>query len=715
MRQRFTLLVMAFLLGATSLLAQDAAKEAAKAYRKGMHRFKQYDYLRSLPHLKSAANLGPSMAKYHFAVGKCLYYAWKERESLPYLQRAWAIDHNVDPEIHYFLGRTLHLNGDFTQAIDHYREDLRNYESENDANYQATLLRIKQCETAIKLSDSDYKDYEVDNMGEFVNSGWPDYAATFAADYNYMLFTSRRPAKDADAARSRYLPEDVNEEVFSSHYENGTWAQTQRFRKPIHVFNHDASVSLSEDGQTMVYYQGRNYGDIYVSRQEEEGKWSKRTSIGPTINTDKYQEPSVFIADDGGTILFVSSKPGGQGGLDIYMAPSAGNGAWGEGDNLGSAINTAYDEDAPFLSENGKVLYFASNGPTSMGGYDIFKCEKQPNGSWGTPVNLGPGINSPGDDIYFYPRRDGQGFFLSSDRPGGLGDMDLYYAHVADIDKPGPLTTALGGTVVDRQSNEPVNASVTLTDPVTGETVVEMVSKADQTFSFTLPKAGKNYDLKVKVDAPAANPTGVIPGNYIAGTLKDAENKMPLSGTIRVVDNNTGTVLNTVSTDPSNGFFMVSVPGKGNYSLQANSPAYESADEKMMFTGMVPDKYKNIDLMLRRGPEADFTLKGQNFASTQWNLLPQGRTEMDKVVALMKKNGNVKLSIVGHTDDLGGAEYNLDLSRKRAEAVKQYLVDHGIAADRMVTQGMGQTQPLNDNGDDGKRAMNRRVELYIIK
>jgi outer membrane protein OmpA-like peptidoglycan-associated protein/tetratricopeptide (TPR) repeat protein len=710
MKVRLTLFSLLLLFTFHSGMSQGVPKAAKCAFNKGYRQFLHFDYLRALPNLKEAANLDPAHPKYQFILGRCLFESWQERASLAAFQRAYQLDAGADPHLNYYLARALHVNGEYDKAMSHYQLDLNNYSSDS-KDYLDTELRIKQCESAMRMQKESYKNYQVKNMGQYVNSCWPEYAATFADNFNYMLYTTRRPSKHSDPTGTKYLPEDVSEEVYSAHYEDGIWAQAQRFRKPIHVFSHDASVALSEDGQTMVYYNDRNYGDIYVSHQEE-GKWSKRESIGSTINTEKYHEPSVFISLDNANLFFVSNKPDGQGGLDIYVSGKDASNQWGEGTNLGSKINSAYDEDSPFLSDNGKMLYFSSNGPNSMGGFDIFKCEKQPDGSWGNPENLGPGINSPGDDIFFYPRRDGQGFYFSSDRPGGMGDMDIYSGQLGDIDAPGAPLTQVEGSVVNKSDNEPMNAQVTLIDPVSGETVkVESTSAADPKFNFTFPKGVKEFDISVKVDAPASS----MNGDFIGGTVKDAQTGQPLMGTVKVTEIATGKVLATVSTNPVNGKFLTSIPNQGKYKVEASSNTYSTGLSDLTLSGVIPDKAKTMEIKLTKSVDPDFTLKGQYFASTKWDLLPGGMGEMNNVVSILKKYPNFKLEIVGHTDDLSTEEYNMELSEKRANAVKNYYIKQGIDPSRLVSRGMGKSQPLNDNGDDAKRALNRRVELFIIK
>ncbi|HHG84077.1 MAG TPA: hypothetical protein ENJ82_04945, partial [Bacteroidetes bacterium] len=370
MKKIYYILVCTILLGSVQLHAQD--KQAKKAFRKGKRYYKRSDFIRATPFLKEAFNLDPENAEYAFKAGRSIFEGDHPRESLQYLVSAYNLDINIDKAINFYLGRSMHLNHLFEEAIVHYRADLPRLDQE-DWYYGDTEQRIEQCKNAPDVLKHPVN-YKIENLGEFVNTEYPEYSSTFADNYSYMIYTTRRPRKLRQRQRRRYHVEDINEEVYEAQEVNGVWMKSKLFTRPIPRWTHDASITLSEDGNTMIYYvDNRNYGDVYISKNED-GKWSKRESIGENINTKEYNEPSVYITDEGQTLYWVSDKPDGVGNKDIYVSKLQGDGSWGEGTLIGSGINTSADEDSPFITEDGKKLVFASRGHNSMGGYDLFYC-----------------------------------------------------------------------------------------------------------------------------------------------------------------------------------------------------------------------------------------------------------------------------------------------------------------------------------------------------
>jgi Tol biopolymer transport system component len=202
----------------------------------------------------------------------------------------------------------------------------------------------------------------------------------------------------------------------------------------------DSSLAFSPDGTTLFVYKDDGGGDIYFSERNKDGTWSSLEALPGVINSS-YRESSISITKDGELLYFASERPGGFGGSDIYVCTKDSRGEWSRVKNLGSAINTEYDEDGPFIDYDGKALYFSSRGRKGMGGFDIFKSnllDKEKN-ECSDPENMGYPINSPDDDVFFSGTKDGKRWYYSSVRGDGLGYSDIYKIEPSIEEKKPPV------------------------------------------------------------------------------------------------------------------------------------------------------------------------------------------------------------------------------------------------------------------------------------
>lgn len=716
MRKIYSLLIGAcILLGTVNAHGQD--KLAKKVFRKGKRHYKRNDYIRAEPFLKEAHNLDPENAEYAWMLGHAVYMGDNPAGSLPYLVAAFNLDQSINDEIEYYLARSMHLNMLFDEALTHYNSELSRIDQEEAPDkYRDTEMRIQQCKNAPKIVDKPVH-YKIENLGEFVNSHYPEYAATFAENYSYMIYTSRRPRFARERAGRRHHVEDINEEVYEAHDHNGVWMRSRLFVRPIPKWRHDASISLSEDGKTMIYYvDARNYGDVYVSKNVD-GKWTKRESIGENINTKDFNEPSVFISDAGQTLYWVSDKPDGKGMKDIYVSKMQDDGTWGEGESIGDHINTEYDEDSPFISEDGKRFYFSSRGLNSMGGYDIFYCDRLPDGSWGEPKNMGYPINSVGDDIYFVTHEGTEGFFFTSERPGGYGEKDIYRAEPLPPSEI-PNTTIIAGTVTDKETGKPVESLVSLIEKETEEVLgTANTDTKNGDYEFVIPDCGEEYRIDVVVEqegGPAPAKTGKY--NVVSGTITDAVSEKPLDAVVELIDLSTNDVVDQMPTNPETGNYMMPVESGKKYMLRVKSNEYLPYYEEFNVapSGEITTHYEDISLQ-RQTDANKLVITWQFFDHDRFVIKKDYYQDLENVVTVLNKVPEIKLNVIGHTDADGTEPYNQRLSENRAQQVAKYLTDRGIDPNRLNISGMGEAVPIYPNDREEFKKWNRRVELYIIE
>lgn len=368
-------------------------------------------------HANNALSIEPENAKANYFKGKILCETYRKADALPYLKKAYEVDKTVEKDLMWYYALTLQFNQKFEEAKPMYLEYAQQYTPEEE-EYKKAMLAIKKCDAGKNLLSNEKKQV-IKNLGDGVNSKYMEYAPVLNKDETLLYFTSRKPGLNKKKKKKKEFYHD--EDIYVSQLVDSVWQKSKSLGKPVNSKKHDASVCFGPDGTFYIYRHPKK--NISFTKKEGD-KWTKPEKWDVEFNT-KYYEPSVFFSKDGNTLFYVTDAPGGFGEKDIYISKKGEDGKWKKGDNMGALINTPYDEDAPFLSPDGKTLYFSSRGHKGLGGYDIFKTELV-DGTWTKPENLGAPINSMEDDIYFILAKNGETGYYSSGRPGGLGSQDIY-------------------------------------------------------------------------------------------------------------------------------------------------------------------------------------------------------------------------------------------------------------------------------------------------
>jgi outer membrane protein OmpA-like peptidoglycan-associated protein len=374
---------------------------------------------------------------------------------------------------------------------------------------------------------------------------------------------------------------------------------------------------------------------------------------------------------DGNTIFFSSNRPGGLGGLDIYVSSKDAKGNWGEAVNLGAPINTPYDDDAPFIHPDGQNLYFSSRGHAGMGGYDIYRCSMEGNGRWSQPENVGYPINTAGDDTYFVLSADNKHGYYASAKEGGLGEKDIY---IISMPKRETLAAATGSAIKVERKIEVKN--IPINQPAIKQT------------------AGSTTILK--------------------GYITDAFTKTPLEAEIVLVNNeNSETISEQVS--DSVGFYKTVMLSGKNYGFSVQKEGYLFHSENYDIPASEGFQEVTLNVELKKvSVGSRIILRNIFFDFDKATLKKESTTELKKLLAIMNDVPNLKIEISGHTDSKGSADYNKKLSERRAKAVVDYLVAKGVSSDRLRYAGYGMDRPLVSNDDETGRQLNRRTEFEII-
>lgn len=435
-----------------------------------------------------------------------------------------------------------------------------------------------------------------------------------------------------------------NEDFFAAEKNGDSWQRGERLPGNINTPLNEGAQNISQDGTWLVFAGCERPGgfgscDIYISYKTANG-WSEAFNLGGNVNSDQW-DTQPCLSPDKRDLYFASRRMGGYGGSDLYVCHQLPSGKWSKPENLGPGINTKGDEYSPFIHADNSTLYFTSNGLVGYGGEDLFVSRIGADGKWSTPQNLGYPINTIDNENTLFVSADSKTAYYASDRSDSRGGTDIYSFELRDDVRPA-RTFWVKGKVFDKNTTAGLPSSVELIDLTSKRTLSNVQTDETGNYLITLP-VGKDYAFNVN----------------------------------------------------RKGYLFYS----DNYSLKAR-PA---------------DSVYQKDIPLQPiEVNATVVLRNLFFETAKYNIKPESEVELDKVVQLLQDNPTVKIQIEGHTDNVGSAADNQKLSQARAISVVNYLVERGMSKSRMVAKGFGATQPVADNKTEAGRAQNRRTELKIL-
>lgn len=569
----------------------------------------------------------------------------KPMQAKKYYYAAVAINPAFFPQAWMELGKLELDEGNFEQAKANYQRFLQ-YDKRGDHRTDA-LLGVKTADFR-KYALAHPVPFNPVNLGPNVNSVDDEYLPALTVDGGTLVFTRRFPRKPTTTATTA-----EEEDFYISQRTASGWSKAIRMAEPVNSNDNEGAQCVSQDGRVMFFTAcGRRDGggrcDIYMCTNKGD-KWSRPRNLGPDVNSAAWEsQPSFSI--DGKTLYFSSDRKGGYGGKDIWKTVFM-NGHWTAPENLGPTINTPGDESSPYIHYDDKTLYFSSNGHVGMGGLDLFLSHCTDTG-WETPTNLGYPINSTGDESGLIVAANGSTAIYASEREGGFGGQDLY-AFELPVEVRAAVTFNVKGCVYDKKSQQKLKCFIQVFD-VTREDRVKEVAE--------------------------------------------------------------------VSSDAVDGSYMVSLPNSGSYAFQISADGYLFYSENFDFevgNANAPDgKAYSFSRDIALTPievGESIVLSNVFFAFGTSTLLEESRVDLDKVLDIMQKNPSLKVELAGHTDNIGKPADNQRLSEQRAKAVFDFLVDKGVASERLSYKGYGDTKPVADNSTEEGRAQNRRTTFTVVE
>ncbi|MEZ5034908.1 MAG: OmpA family protein [Chitinophagaceae bacterium] len=437
---------------------------------------------------------------------------------------------------------------------------------------------------------------------------------------------------------------NYNEDFYTSQLTDKGWAIASPLKGNINTPGNEAAQTISQDGELLIFTardRRDSYGnyDLYYSVMTPKG-WSDAVNLGGNVNSDQW-DSQPCLSPDKRDLYFASKRIGGLGGSDIYVCHLLPNGKWGPAENLGPGINTKGDDQCPFIHVDNQTLYFTSNGWPGYGENDLFYVRRSVGHSWTQPMNLGYPINTVNDEGTLFIAADGVTAYYASDRSDSKGSLDIY--------------------------------------------------------SFQLRKDIRPFKTL-----------------WVKGIVTDKKTQQPLPSTVQLIDLATEEIITEVQTDV-NGKYLITLPVGKDYAFTVDHKGYLFYSDNFLMLNKSPDStyQKNIALQPIE-LNATIVLKNIFFDVNQYELKPESKVELDKLVQLLNENPTMKIEISGYTDNVGQAADNKILSVNRAKAVVTYLVEKNIAAGRLTAKGFGETNPIADNNTEEGRAKNRRTEMKII-
>ncbi|MDY5969438.1 MAG: OmpA family protein [Bacteroidales bacterium] len=416
--------ILSVLLLAATLHAQEytsSNKKAVAEYEKGRAALYKGKSTEALRCFEKAAEMDPSFCEPNLMLGEWYLDAGNKLLAKKHYAAAVAANAAFFPAAWLALGDMELEEGNNAKAEENYENALR-YEKK-DEDVQRRAQYGVDCARFRKHAMENPVSFHPENLGKGVNTQNDEYLPAITADGKNLIFTRRVPRRATTIANT---PEE--EDFYESQWQDDHWGLATRMAEPLNSNDNEGAQCISRDGRIMIFTAcGRPDGagrcDLYLCTRHG-NQWTKPRNMGPVINTAGWEsQPS--LSYDGHTLYFASDRKGGYGGSDIWSSTLV-DGQWTRPQNLGPAINTAGDENSPFIHFDNRTLYFSSTGHVGMGGSDLFLSRRRDDGSWSEPDNLGYPINTLGDESNLIVSADGTTAYFSSDKLGGEGRHDLY-------------------------------------------------------------------------------------------------------------------------------------------------------------------------------------------------------------------------------------------------------------------------------------------------
>ncbi len=651
------------------MLAQSSTEESispAKLTKQANKMMKKGNIYAAADVYKQAWDKEPGNMQVAYKLASAHQYARDYKKAAKWYRKVVGKSADKYPMSRYRYGLMLKMTGEYEQAKQAFENFKSAYQGEDAYSMKRrTQTHIDGCNYALKQK-GEQADIEINHLGKHVNSAYTEISPMMWSD-STLLFASLRSDTVIKGKKMDVLSKHLIS-FYRADKESDTFASAQPFDEFSSSDKHVANGAFSTDRKRFYFTKCKRNDDnnitcaIYVSHKED-GQWQSPQKLEDAINKEGYTSthPTVAPYRRGQEILyFVSNRPDGEGGKDIWYAVIGDEGkSYRRPRNAGSSINTKGDEVTPFYHEPSNTFYFSSNGQMNMGGYDVYKAEGSKD-RWSDVANMGTALNSSTDDMYFrLTGKSGTGFLVSN-RPG------IY--------------------------------------SIRSETCCDDI--------FTLRHYDKmHFAVKGKVYEEGEDETA----------LKHA------MVTIEPVSHQGDSMRSDSAHSDSPYLFPISLSKE--YKITASHKGYLAASQTIQLTR---DDVTSSDTLVqniyltRKVTDQAYELENIYYDYDKWDLREQSKKTLDTLYQILVDNPDIVIELSSHTDSRGSEDYNRKLSQRRAESCVDYLIDKGIAEERLVAKGYGESEPLVEGcvdkpecPEEGKEdcpcyQKNRRTEFTII-
>jgi len=463
------------------------SKKAQEFYAQAMNRIDDGNWVSAIGLLQRANEADAGFADARLTLGSIYSRLKNYKSSAENFEKAFAIDSVYSFDFRVQYATQLAGMGQFEKALHIVNDVLAKKPPKNSGSLTNAMNRQKSFQFAVafeKNHPANNYTFKPINLGKEVNSSHPEYLPILSIDGSELIFTRRLTG--------------TNEDFFVSKKDSSGWGMAKPAGGNINTPQSEAAQTLSADGDWMIYAaSGRedSYGnyDLYMA-QKTNDEWEDVYHFGLGINTDQWEaQPS--LSPDRKDLYFASRRPGGFGGIDIYVSHLKSNGYYSQPENMGPGINTSGDDQCPFIHADNQTLYFTSNGWPGYGDDDLFVVRKQPNGEWGKPENLGYPINTIEKEGTMCIAANGKTAYYAADRNDSYGGLDIYSFELREDVRP-VKTLWVKGKITDKNTGKPVVSTLELINLATHQTISNIQTDDDGNYFMTLP-VGKDYGFNV--------------------------------------------------------------------------------------------------------------------------------------------------------------------------------------------------------------------------
>jgi len=440
------------------------------------------DYREALNLYQNLLKIYPDNYNYRFRIGQCyLNIPGEKAKSISFFEDAVK---KINPEYKegnfketgapsealYYLANAYRINNQLDKAIDTYKQFKKILDPEV---YDSTLVNshIQSCLNAKELMKVPLYIRKI-NMGSFINDEKSEFNPVISEKEDLLVFSKSEAFYDA---------------ILFSVKRNNVWSTPQNMNEILKVDRDYFPTSLSKDGKDLYLYSSTDYDGIIYTTRFENGTWTPLVKLNDNINT-KYWESHATVSHDNRKLYFTSNRKGTLGGLDIYVSERDSTGDWGVAVNLGPVINTEYNEESPFLSQDDKTLFFSSRGHFNIGGYDIFNSTFLDKGEWSPPLNIGYPLNTTDDDLFYNPLKEGYEGYLANYSPDGFGQLDIFRVEIFNDNHPRKFNVRGLAKLSDLMSNTEDSVKISaMNTKKSDQTVIVYSDPTTGEYEFELP------------------------------------------------------------------------------------------------------------------------------------------------------------------------------------------------------------------------------------